>query len=63
MYLGHFTVIGFFILCMYYNTAFVYASVPINITILNDNHVCPKSRARWQDYTVYLETKPRLCMM
>lgn len=37
--------------------------VPINITYVNDNQVCPKSRARWQDYTVYLETKPRLCMI
>ncbi|XP_052805806.1 uncharacterized protein LOC128235110 [Mya arenaria] len=39
------------------------ASVPINITYRNDNHVCPSSRARWQDFTVYLETKPRLCMI
>jgi len=39
------------------------ASAPINITLSNDNHVCPSSRARWQDYTVYLETRPRLCMM
>ncbi|XP_045209737.2 integumentary mucin C.1-like isoform X1 [Mercenaria mercenaria] len=37
--------------------------VPIDITVLNDTHVCPSSRARWQDYTLYLETKPRLCMI
>ncbi|KAL4228567.1 hypothetical protein ACF0H5_011617 [Mactra antiquata] len=37
--------------------------VPINISYGNDNHVCPSSRARWQDFTVYLETKPRLCMI
>lgn len=36
---------------------------PINITYLNDNHVCPTTRARWQDFTVYLETKSRLCMI
>ncbi|KAH3877935.1 hypothetical protein DPMN_001815 [Dreissena polymorpha] len=59
-------------ICAYYMLVFIWvcsliistdASVGINITYLNDNHVCPSSRARWQDFTVYLETKPRLCMI
>ena len=42
---------------------FCFSSEPIEISYVNDTHVCPSSRARWQDYTVYLETKSRLCMM
>lgn len=60
---GCFAKIRLVVLFIYVNILFVTSSVPINITYVNDNHVCPASRARWQDYTVYLETKPRLCMM